>query len=76
MYDGNDPVTIAWLKSIPRVYVLTVTPSLASKEELDDWAEYIKVNGDPSSDEWKNRPGNYELMVKQGEHLKTAINES
>lgn len=69
MYDGKDAKALAWLKAMPRVSVLTVVPEFASAEEKADWDNYRKVNGDASSDEWKNRPGNYEVMVKQGEQM-------
>jgi hypothetical protein len=65
LYDGADPSVTTLLALLPRVEVMLAGGPLAEASEVQDFQSYLAAHD--NNDGWRGRPGNYELMVKQGE---------
>lgn len=65
LYDGDDAGVVEALGSLARVEVMMVGGSLAEEAEVVDYGLYLSRHD--NNDQWRGRPGNYELMIKQGE---------
>ena len=64
LYDGSDAAVEGALSALPRVEVMLAAGSLAQAEEAADYAAYLARADNHGA--WLGRPGNYELMIKQG----------
>lgn len=61
LYDGADNATVAYLRQLAPVTVLYIHEPFASEMELSAYNRYKS-----SARQWGGKPGNYELMIKQG----------
>lgn len=61
LYDGSDEEAVGYMKSIDCIELIHIHPPFATKDDEALWAVYSST-----IHQWSGRPGNYELMVKQG----------
>jgi len=62
LYDGTDSETVAQLSSIKHVTLLFLAPPFASAGDIEQFAAWQGRHW-----QWGGKPGNFNLMVKQGE---------
>lgn len=62
LYDGTDSETVAQLSSIKHVTLLFLAPPFASAGDIAQFAAWQGRHW-----QWGGKPGNFNLMVKQGE---------
>jgi hypothetical protein len=51
----------------PYVRVILASAPLASANETEEFAAWLRTVPDSHIKEWSSQPGNYQLMTKQGE---------
>lgn len=65
LYDGTDADVMSSLATLPLVEVMMAGGPLAEAGEADDYRAYLARHD--NNDAWRGRPGNYQLLIKQGE---------
>jgi hypothetical protein len=65
-------VTQALLDLHPYVRVILASAPLASANETEEFAAWLRTVPDSHIKEWSSQPGNYQLMTKQGEAVMAA----
>ena len=61
LYDGRDPEAVAALSRVPAVRLIHIHAPWASPADAAKYELFARA-----TPQWGGRPGNYELMVKQG----------
>eukprot|EP00210_Caulerpa_lentillifera_P008089 g7723.t1 len=61
LYDGTDPTAVEYLSRIHHLSLIHIHPPFASDNDLVDFATWTQAHK-----QWGGKPGNFELMVKQG----------
>ncbi len=68
LYDGHSFGAVQMMRGIPCLTLMHLHQPWATEQELAQYAVHRQADGR----RWGNRPGNYELMLKQGEPVRQA----